>query len=170
MGQSGRVRQRTGECTGVRSVRWKATLRHVHNVATCLCVALFLPRIRIQLRQPDFAPPSRCERDARRVTSTTARAPYDLAINSICITRRGPLMNKVIRISALITPRNTTRPASANSEAKRAFALVSRLSERTTGVLTSYRKFRSFRPFESNAALVRLITSTVLADVHAIQQ
>lgn len=71
-------------------------------------------------------------------------------------------MNKVIRISVLITPRNTTGAVSANSVS----LSFPRLSERTTGILTSYRKFRSFRPFESNA-LGRLITSTVLARMFA---
>lgn len=101
----------------------------------------------------------RRERNARRVTLTTARAPYDLAINSICITRRGSLMNKVIRISVLITPRNTIGAVSANKRVRFRFPF---LSKRTTGILTSYRKFRSFRPF--NAVLGRLITSTILAD------
>lgn len=77
-------------------------------------------------------------------------------------------MNKVIPISVLITPRNTTGALSANSETGRARSrfLVSR--KRATGVLTSYRKFRSFRPFETDV-LGRLITSTVLANVHAIK-
>lgn len=112
----------------------------------------------------------RRERNARRVTLTIARVPYDLAINSICITRRAYLMNKVIRISVLITPqyRHNTNGAVSAKQSRARFALVSRLSERITGVLTSYRKFRSFRPFEFNTTLGRLITFTVLADVRAM--